>query len=246
MKTVKIATGDSRKIEGTLFLPKNGRALHPAALFLHGWGSDRKKHFIPAEALAGRGFVSLAIDLRGHGKTDRLGKSISARENLQDALAAYDFLASRKDVDKKWIGVAGFSYGGFLAILLTARRKVRWLALRSPALYRDEDLDIPKAQIKRRGLMTFRRQSMSSTDCAGLRAAAAIRAPVLLIEAEHDRVVPRQQIRNYLNAFAKSTSVKHRVILGAHHAMSPEELQLATDAMLGWVASFIKIDTAPL
>src|SRR5690242_18443914 len=173
MKTVKIATGDSRKIEGTLFLPKkphSQQALRPAALFLHGWGSDRQKHFLPAEALAERGFVSLAIDLRGHGKTDRLEKLISARENLQDALAAYDFLASRKDVDKKSIGVTGFSYGGFLAILLSAQRKVRWLALRSPALYRDEDLDIPKAKIKRRGLMAFRRRSMSSTDCAGLRA----------------------------------------------------------------------------
>jgi len=234
-KTVKIQTAGRRKIEGTLFLPRQAGDRRPAALFLHGWGSNRQKHFLPAELLSESGVVCLAIDLRGHGKTDRLGASVSARDNLCDARASYDFLASRRDVDDRSILLAGYSYGGFLAILLAADRKARWLVLRSPALYRDEDLDIPKSAIKRRGLMAFRRRVLSPDDTLGLRAASLVKADVLLIEAEHDRLVPHQQIRNYLNAFRHARSVRHRIIRGADHAMSREQwFRAAVKSMLVW------------
>ena len=235
MKTVRIATAGKRKIEGTMFLPKSSRQRHAGALFLHGWRSDRQKHIVPAQLLAEIGFVSLTVDLRGHGKTGELEPAVSVRDNLRDVLAAYDLLISRDDVDRNCIALAGFSYGGFLAILLAAERKVRWLALRSPALYRDEDLDIPKAEIKRRGLMAFRRRQLSPADCAGLHAAASVQAHVLLIEAEHDRVVPRQQIRNYLKAFQRASSVAHRVIRGANHAMTPEHYRVAVRTLVDWL-----------
>jgi uncharacterized protein len=235
-KTVKIKTEGKRKIEGTLFVPKSGPRQKPGALFLHGWGSDRQRHLLPAELLSHLGFVCLAIDLRGHGKTGELEKSVSARDNLRDVMASYDYLTSRSDVDSRKILSAGFSYGGFLAILLAAEKQTRWLALRSPALYRDEDLDIPKSEIKRRGLMAFRRRILASTDNSGLRAAAAIDAHVLLIEAEHDRVIPKQQIRNYLRAFRRARSVKHRIIAGADHAMSKDEhFRAAVETMIHWL-----------
>jgi uncharacterized protein len=236
METVEIPTAGERHIEGTILIPKTGqRQQHPAALFLHGWGSDREKHILPARRLSELGFVSLTIDLRGHGKTQELEEDVSARDNLHDALAAYDFLAGRNDVDQSRIAVAGFSYGGFLGILLSAERSVRWLILRSPALYRDEDLDIPKAKIKRPGLMGFRKRPLVVTDCAGLRAAAAVRSDVLLVEAENDLVVPEQQIHNYLNAFRRANSLTHRVIAEANHAMAPEHYAMAVDTLIEWL-----------
>jgi dienelactone hydrolase len=236
MITVRIPTGGRRKIEGTLFLPHTPRRRHPGVLFLHGWGSDRQKHFLAAERLRDLGFISLAVDLRGHGRTHALGQSVSAKDNLRDALAAYDFLASRNDIDETCIMMAGFSYGGFLAILVSAERRVRWLAIRSPALYRDDDLSIPKATIPRRGLMAFRRRRLSPGACLGLQAAATVEADVLLIEAEFDRVVPHQQIRNYLNAFRRAKSVAYRVIRGADHAMSQEKWYAAVlNILVRWL-----------
>jgi len=61
--------------------------------------------------------------------------------------------------------------------------RVLRLAVRSPAIYRDKDLNTPKAKINRRGLMAFRRRRLSVDDAAGLRAATAVRAHVLVIEA---------------------------------------------------------------
>jgi uncharacterized protein len=237
MKTVQIPTAGKHHIEGTVVLPRHARRPYPAALFLHGWGSDRFKHIVPAEMLSQVGFVSLAVDLRGHGNTEELKKAVTVRDNLRDARAAYDFLASRAGVDPTRIALAGFSYGGFLSILMAAEKKVRWVALRSPALYRDEDLDVPKSQIKRRGLMAFRRRPLSPNDSAGLRAASHIKADVLVIEAEQDRVVPHQQIENYLHALTRAKSVSHCIISGADHAMSREQwYRTAVGNFVDWLA----------
>ena len=53
--------------------------------------------------------------------------------------------------------MVGSSYGGYLAAILTALRPVRWLALRVPALYKDEDWALPKQQLKKYGLAAYRR-----------------------------------------------------------------------------------------
>ena len=50
------------------------------------------------DRLRDAGLTVLAIDLRGHGKTESLCPSITALDNLRDASEAYDFLASRSDV----------------------------------------------------------------------------------------------------------------------------------------------------
>jgi dipeptidyl aminopeptidase/acylaminoacyl peptidase len=62
---------------------------------------------------------------------------VTRQDGLDDVLAAYDYLASQPLIDKTAIGVIGTSYGGYLAMLLTAYRPVRWLAMRVPALYPD-------------------------------------------------------------------------------------------------------------
>ena len=59
-------------------------------------------------------------------------------------LAAYDVLAASRRSTTPSIAVVGSSYGGYLAAILTSLRPVRWLALRVPALYKDEDWVLPK------------------------------------------------------------------------------------------------------
>ena len=68
---------------------------------------------------------------------------VSREDNLHDVLAAYDLLRGQPAVDDQAIAVVGSSYGGYLAAILTSRRRVRWLGLRAPALYWDEDSGDP-------------------------------------------------------------------------------------------------------
>lgn len=236
METVHISTGTDTDIDGILMPPRAAAVSHGGALFLHGWGSQKEALLVPAQRLTELGFECLTIDLRGHGRTRDEIDRVSAADNLRDALAAYDFLAARPHVDGGAIMLAGFSYGGFLAILLCDRRPVRWLALRSPALYRDEDLQIPKARTTRQGLMRFRRSVLLPNQSLALRAALGVRGDVLVIEAGRDRLVPPQQIRNYLNAFLSARSLTHVVIRDADHALSRAPWrQTAIDTLTGWI-----------
>ena len=87
----------------------------------------------------------------------RPARGVTREDNLRDVLAAYDVLVGHPAVDPGAMAIIGSSYGGYLAALLSALRPVRWLALRAPALYRDEDWDVPKGKLDREELTVYRR-----------------------------------------------------------------------------------------
>ena len=126
---------DDARLAGQLVEPQTGV---PGVLFVHGWAGSQEGDKKRARTLARLGVVCLTFDMRGHGGTASQLQTITREENLHDICAAYDLLASHSQVDTNSIAVVGSSYGAYLAVLATARRRVRWLALRVPALYRDE------------------------------------------------------------------------------------------------------------
>src|SRR5690606_7891718 len=134
----------------------------------------------------------------GHERHAEMRETVTRAQNLEDLIAAYDWLVAAPHVDPDAIGVVGISYGGYLASLLTVERNVQWLVLRSPALYPDDDWNAPKASLNRDpGLMPFRRSRISSNDNRALRACAEFTGDVLIVEAENDVTVPHQTICNY-------------------------------------------------
>src|ERR671913_1240698 len=140
---------DDQQISGTLVTPAT---VIPGVLFLHGWGGTQEQYLARAREIAALGCVCLTVDLRGHADTEEQKETVTREDNLRDALAAYDTLVTHQAVDKEVIAVVGSSYGGYLAAILTALRPVRWLGLRAPALYRDEDWAVPKRRLDRDAL----------------------------------------------------------------------------------------------
>ena len=133
LDAVEIGIGGDR-IGGTLLSPA---PVLPGVLFVHGWGGSQEHDLGRARQAAGIGCHCLTFDLRGHERTAEQWETVSRPQNLDDLLAAYDWFVARPDVDPAAIAVVGISYGGYLASLLTALRPVHWLALRSPAIYKD-------------------------------------------------------------------------------------------------------------
>jgi pimeloyl-ACP methyl ester carboxylesterase len=85
--------------------PANPR---PAVAVTHGISSTKDMVDSISLELARRGFITLTLDLHGHGDSEgRLGSS-DASFGLQ---AAADYLRSRPDTDPRLIGVAGHSLG---------------------------------------------------------------------------------------------------------------------------------------
>jgi uncharacterized protein len=219
MKTLSIPIGDSF-IDGTLFHPEELRDKSPAVLFIHGWGSSEETYRESARKIARLGAICFTITLRGHGETSHQRETVSRTDNLHDALTALDRLISEEGVDSRRIGVVGSSYGGYLAALLTGKRDVRWLGLRAPALYKDEGFERPKRQLNQDpDLHAFRRRPVPAEDNLALQCGTRFQGDVLLVESEHDTVIPHQVLANYLKAFHRVRSRTHHLIRDAEHAL---------------------------
>lgn len=242
-KKIRIQVGDS-SIAGTLVSPQT---LVPGVLFVHGWGGSQAQYGTRAHAIAALGCVCLTFDLRGHGGTSQRFASVSRETNLRDLQAAYDKLAAQPHVDRSAIAVVGSSYGGYLGAILTTMRKVRWLGLRVPALYRDEGWRSPKLQLhEQQDLRSLRRRVVPAAENRALRACAAFEGDVLLVESEHDTIIPHEVLVSYRESLSRARSVTARCIEGADHGLTHERDQQAyTQLLVGWLREMLAEARSP-
>jgi pimeloyl-ACP methyl ester carboxylesterase len=233
-----LAVDDGQHIAGTLVSPATTL---PGVLFVHGWGGSQSQYLARAREIAALGCVGLTFDLRGHARTDAQQETVSRKDNLEDVLAAYDELVNHPLVDATAMAVVGSSYGGYLAAILASLRPVRWLALRVPALYKDAGWEVAKKQLhKDPDLPAYRRRPVRPQDNRALKACAAFKGDVLIVESEHDDIVPHATIENYREASKSARSLTYRVIEKADHGLSDEASQRAyTSVLVNWLTEMM-------
>jgi pimeloyl-ACP methyl ester carboxylesterase len=238
LKTLEIAV-DGDRLGATMLTPATRM---PGLLFVHGWGGSQRQSMRRERKAVGLSCVCLTFDLRGHELHARMRETVTRAQNLTDVLAAYDLLAGLPEVDPDAIGVIGYSYGSYLSALLTAQRPVQWLALRSPAIYPDEPWDAPKIALNRDPrLPAYRNAALAPADNRALRAFAAFRGDALVVQAEHDAVVPPQTHRNYEAALAGAHSLTTQVLADADHALSTPSQQAAwSRVLMKWLGGLVR------
>jgi uncharacterized protein len=114
---------------GTLTLPK-GAGPHPAVVLVSGSGpQDRdeaimghRPFFVLADHLTRQGIAVLRFDDRGIGKSTGDFAVATHDDFVGDALAAVDWVKSRKEIDPKRIGIVGHSEGGIVAPLAAVKQ----------------------------------------------------------------------------------------------------------------------------
>jgi pimeloyl-ACP methyl ester carboxylesterase len=228
---------DGTHVDGTFAVPRTGV---PGILFLHGWTGSQAGDLKRAAKIATLGCVCLTFDLRGHAATEAMRMDITPRENLHDAVAAYDALVNHPMVDRSAIAVVGSSYGAYLGTVLSTFRPVRWMSLRVPALYRDEHWSLAKGRLDRMDLTYYRNEKVDPEENRALRACARFEGDVLMIESEHDDLVPHSTIANYMTAFRHARSMTYRVITDADHALSEVAHRQAYTALLvDWIREMV-------
>lgn len=190
-------------------------------LFVHGLGSDRRTNIERALVVTqAHGSTCLAIDLRGHGDSEGRLSEMTPTQNLADVVAGYDALAGLPGVDAARLAVCGASYGAYLSVLLAVQRPVARMVLRAPALYAD---DVATSTLGRRRLGEV------STSARFLDALRTLDVPTLLVESEHDEVIPHSVVETYLSV---RPDIEHVVLAGALHALTRPEWRAEYERLL--------------
>jgi Acetyl xylan esterase (AXE1) len=124
-REIEFASTPGRRIKAVVTVPRTGQAPYPAVVSIHGHGGSRfvvhdrtsvYKGF--AAELAGRGYVTIAVDVGQH-VVYETGRTL-AGERLHDLMRAVDYLWAMKEVDRSRIGCAGLSLGGEMSMWLAA------------------------------------------------------------------------------------------------------------------------------
>jgi pimeloyl-ACP methyl ester carboxylesterase len=122
---------------GTLTLPKQAAARHPAAVIISGSGSQNRDgsgvlglYKQIAERLSSNGVAVLRHDDRGVGKSTMPKKPTAYRDLVADTRAAVDYLRARKEIDPDRIMLVGHSEGGTTAVVIASEdQKIAALVL---------------------------------------------------------------------------------------------------------------------
>lgn len=121
-EAVGFASGTMR-LAGTLLIPPS-KGPHPLLVLLHGSGPQDRNGTLPfARFLVRHGIAILAFDKRGVGASQGDWRKASFEILADDALSAVAFLRSRRDIDKKRIGLFGVSQGGWIGPLAASRSR---------------------------------------------------------------------------------------------------------------------------
>ncbi len=99
-------------------------APHPTVVYHHGNKDNLAYYWDRVELLYQAGFDVFIYDYRGYGKSTGTSSETGLR---QDAMAAHEYIVSRKDVDTSMICQYGYSLGGYPAFFLAATTRTHAL-----------------------------------------------------------------------------------------------------------------------
>ncbi|AZI59335.1 S9 family peptidase [Nakamurella antarctica] len=192
----------------------NGGAL-PTVFFVHGGpaAADEDDYDATRAAWLDAGFATVQVNYRGstgYGSqwrdalTQRMGHT-----ELADIAAVYDHLLVQGLADADACVIAGYSWGGYLALLAAGTQPSRWAAVVAGvpvadyvAAYEDE---MEPLRAYDRALFGGSPAQVPDkyADSSPITYVDAVRAPVLVLAGENDPRCPIRQIDNYLGKLAE-------------------------------------------
>jgi pimeloyl-ACP methyl ester carboxylesterase len=221
-------------LAGTLTLPESGAPFTAVVLISGSGPQDRdealfghKPFLIIADYLTRRGIAVLRVDDRGVGKSTGTFATATTEDFATDAEVAMAYLQTRKDMNRKKIGLIGHSEGALVADMIAARSKdVAFIVdIAGPG--------IPGEQlVYQQGDLISKANGMNDAD---IERNHALREQMFsIVKEEKDSVVAAERLRALLTTpeTAKDTA-NHYVDLQIHQLLSP------------WMRSFLVYDPRP-
>ncbi|HEX2824959.1 MAG TPA: alpha/beta fold hydrolase [Burkholderiales bacterium] len=107
---------EGKSLPAILVHAEHGGEKAPAMVFFDGFDITKEiQYFKGVPDLVARGIACLIVDGPGNGESPRFRDLYLHHETERYATAAYDYLAGRREIDPKRIGVMAISLGGYYA-----------------------------------------------------------------------------------------------------------------------------------
>jgi len=219
---------------GYLVRPVNRQRAAPAVLLLPDLGGSAEDVLDEARALAERGYVALALSMRGAAGSQ--GVDACGADETVDAIEALQWLSRQPDVDPSRLGIVGYGQGAQVALLAASRSAMLKAVVVFNPITDPQHLRASTASAALRKHLTQDCASVATAAVSPLAQAAGIIAPVLFIHGGKDRRVPPSQsemLDERLRAENKMTEL--HVLPEAGHEFTAEQ----TSKAWSWVASFL-------
>ncbi len=219
-------SSEGRTLAATAYEPDTN-PLSSAVLLVHGFGSNRQRTSQYAKNLSEQGVRSLALDLGGHGNSTGVLSELSVDDHVKDVIAGYDVLATSAAAGEQRIKVAGISYGGYLAVLMTEERQPASLLLRAAPAYPDRLRSLPRS-------LYSNEDALAPPDAIGndaFRALEVYKGSVAIVQSEFDEVVPEATTSEYLRA---RPNAEQHVLYGAAHQLTSNTQQAFVEILSKW------------
>ena len=165
-------------------------ATKPAPAVIYFGGNAEEVSWSFADSRWPRDWTVVALNYRGYGAS---GGEPSERALSADALAVFDSVAGREDVDPTRIVAFGRSLGTGVATYLAAQRPVAGVVLASPY---DSLVAMGRTHYPWLPVGWLLRHRFDSASRAG-----SLRMPMLAIVAEHDSIIPESRSRALYDAW---------------------------------------------
>ena len=207
---------------------------------------------------AARGWNTLAIDGPGQGESVRL-RDIKSRHDYEAAgTAAYDYVATRPEVDPKKVAVMGYSFGGYYAPRVVAFEKRYAACIAFGAMHWnmeqwvDDIRQAVRTDAKKSAQSHFQvpwvfgaRDLDHAVEMAKrfnlAEVAGRIACPLLVVHGENDRIVPldsAQKLYEAAGSKRKTLKVFTSVEGGAEH-VQVDNRQVGVDYIADWITANI-------
>jgi fermentation-respiration switch protein FrsA (DUF1100 family) len=203
VEAVRIQSADGVTLQAW-FVPSRTQQPSPAAIVFNGNAGNKAYRSSLAAALRGLGLSVLLFDYRGFGDSEG---SPTEGGLYEDARAVRRYVAGRSDVRADRLLYFGESLGSAVAVRLAVEHTPAALILRSPFT---SLVDVGRLHYPILPVRWLLRDRFSSVDTI-----ASVRAPVLIVAGDRDRIVPLEQSRRL---FERASEPRDLVVVrGADH-----------------------------
>jgi uncharacterized protein len=190
-RSVVLRSSDGTRLCGWLMTPRSP-GVHPAVIYFGG-RSEEVSWVARDAAVMFPDMTVLAMNYRGYG--DSHG-SPGERLMIEDGRMLFDWLAEHRRIDAGKIAVVGRSLGSGVAVQLAAHRPVGALVLITPY---DSILAIAKRRFRAMPIALMLKHRFDS-----IKYADQVTAPVLVLRAQWDDVVPHSHTDLLVSKFRRA------------------------------------------